>query len=269
MIYCNAMKIDAHMHLPVGNTLDTLTLQKERLLLDMKKFGIGAGIVIPDNVEESSIGNFEQCLELFQNEAGIFLLFPVNVLADEPPDMDHIERMLSNRRIVGMKIFPGHDRHYPDDERLVPFFELCLTHDVPFVIHTGWNSGDPDAAKWNDPKYIVRIAGRYPGLKLVICHYFWPEMAYCCEITRGCDNIFFDTSGLVDSEVAEITGKGVIRDILQRTIADNPQSVIFGTDYGMCDIGQHIELVESLSISDSVREMVFGKNAVELFGLEF
>jgi predicted TIM-barrel fold metal-dependent hydrolase len=72
---------------------------------------------------------------------------------------------------------------------------------------------------------------------------------------------------LADPEVIEATGKDKIRTVLTKTIVDNPETVLFGSDYACCDRGMHIELIKSLPISESVREMVFWKNAVKLFKL--
>ena len=60
MIYWAGMKIDSHLHLPVADNLQTLQSQKEQLLLELKNCGIGAGIVIPDNIRDSDIGDLER-----------------------------------------------------------------------------------------------------------------------------------------------------------------------------------------------------------------
>jgi predicted TIM-barrel fold metal-dependent hydrolase len=46
------------------------------------------------------------------------------------------------------------------------------------IIHTGINSGDFNCAKYNDPKYVVEVARKYPKLKIIIAHYFWPKKSY-------------------------------------------------------------------------------------------
>jgi uncharacterized protein len=214
------VKIDCHLHLPVREQLLNLEAQKNFLLQELKAHDIDYGIVIPDNLRESTIGNLRQCLTLFKNEKRIFIMPSIQILKEPLSNIDEFDTLLKHKKIVGLKIFPGHDEHYPDDDRLKPFIALCLKYDKPFVVHTGWNSGNPGAAKWNDPKYIVELANDYPRLKIVICHYFWPEMEYCYKITRGYGNIFFDTSALADGEVEDATGKELIRNIFERTIID-------------------------------------------------
>jgi predicted TIM-barrel fold metal-dependent hydrolase len=261
------MKIDCHLHLPVRDDLKTLADKKRLLLEELNKNSIDYGIVIPDNLQESAIGNLSECLKLFSDESKIFLLATVNILYDPVSSIKEFEDLLKGREIVALKIFPGHDKHYPNDKRLEPFYELCIRYNTPFVIHTGWNSGNPEAGKWNDPKYIVKIAQRCNKLNIIIAHYFWPEVDYCYRITRGFNNIYFDTSGLADKEVVEATGKDKIKEILEKTIADNPRSVLLGSDYGACNIRDHIQLIESLDIKDEWKEGIFYKNAIEVFNL--
>lgn len=57
--------IDSHLHLPVRRNLISIEQQKAQLLLDLKKNSIDKGIVIPDNVDKSPIGNLKQCINLF------------------------------------------------------------------------------------------------------------------------------------------------------------------------------------------------------------
>ena len=136
------------------------------------------------------------------------------------------------------------------------------------MIHTGWNVSNPDAAKWNDPKYIVELANKYAQLEIIICHYFWPEIEYCYRITRGYKNIHFDISGLAALEVEAATGKDKIREILEKTIIDDPKSVLLGSDYGSCALIPHITLIESLNIPQEIKEKGYSLNAIDLFHLK-
>ena len=261
------MRIDCHLHLPVRDDLKTLADKKRLLLEELDKNSIDYGIIIPDNLQKSVIGNLSECLELFGDEPNVFIMATVNILYDPVSSIKEFEELLKTRKIVAFKIFPGHDKHYPNDERLEAFYELCIRYSAPLVIHTGWNSGDPSIAKWNDPRYIVEIAGRHRKLNIIIAHYFWPEVDYCYKITRGFNNIYFDTSGLADKEVEEATGKDKIKEILEKTIADNPKSVLLGSDYGACSIRDHIQLIESLNIRDELKQAIFYKNAIDVFNL--
>ncbi len=260
--------IDSHLHLPVRANLLSLTQQKEELLLELKKHSIGRGIVIPDNIESSPIGNLKQCIDLFSKERNIYVLGTVNILEDNLEEkFIELKDYFSSKQVVGLKIFPGHDEHYPNDKRLEPFLKLCIEYDKPLVIHTGENSGDDECSKYNDPKYIIDIAKSFPSLKIVISHLFWPKVEYCVEITKEFTDISYDTSALADEEVVIKTGKEKIKYSLEVLIKKYNKKVLYGSDYGMCNLHNHILLINNLDISDKQREEVFYKNSVSLFAL--
>jgi len=147
-------------------------------------------------------------------------------------------------------------------------YDLCQTVGMPVMIHTGWNSNHPEAAQYNNPKYIVQVAERFPDLKIVIAHYFWPEVEICFELTHGYAQIYYDTSGLADAEVVEATGKERIEAVLVKTLSEKPRSVLFGSDYDMCSIPDHLRLVLNLPVSAEVKEGILWRNANEVFGFK-
>lgn len=261
------MIIDAHLHLPVATEGRTYAQAKDQLIDDLQKDQVDYAILIPDNVPGSVIGDLDTCLGLLEGEPKLFLLGTMDIEHQGQERITFLESLIVHRKIVGMKIFPGHDPIYPTDPRLYPLYSLCDYHHVPMVIHTGQNTGHPEVALYNDPKYIVEIAQRYPALSIVIAHYFWPEVDYCFELTCDYENICFDTSGLADPGLIKATGEEAIQRVLLQTLAKNPKRVIFGADYAMCNRQQHIDLVNALPVSNEVRESIFWRNAVELFNL--
>jgi len=262
------MIIDAHIHLPVVKKGFTFEKAKNKLLSDMKKNKVDYAIIIPDNIHGSAIGDLDVSLKLIENERRLFLLGTIDIRIERKEWINKLDSLFQKGKIKGIKIFPGHDPIYPTDKRLIPVYKLCIKHDYPIVIHTGWSSNHSEAAKYNNPKYIIKIAKKFPKLKIIIAHYFWPEVEYCYKITRGFKNIYFDTSALADDEVIEETGLDKIKKVLEQSIKDNSESVLFGTDYAMCDIKKHIKLINSLKISKEDREKVFWENADKLFKLK-
>lgn len=260
--------IDSHLHLPVRDELSTPDQQKNKLLSELKRNSVDIGIVIPDNIVDSPIRSLKQCISLFSKNPNIYILGTVNILENDlRGKLLELEHYFSSDQIKGLKIFPGHDDHYPDDSKLEKFFDLCQKYNKPLVIHTGENSGDSECAKYNDPKHIVEIAKNFKSLKIIISHLFWPKVEYCVELTKDYTNIHYDTSALADKEVVLKTGKGKIKNSLEKLITKYNKKVLYGSDYGMCSIPDHIELIKDLDISDSERADVFYNNAYDIFEL--
>lgn len=262
------MIIDCHLHLPKRTKGQRFVDSKQVLLEDLTRHTIDYGILIPDNVPKSDIGDLDTVLELTENDPRLFLMGTLDVIREDNTILQQLNALFQTERIVGIKIFPGHDPIYPTDEKFKPVYVLCIKYDRPIMIHTGWNLNDPTAAQYNDPKHIVKIAQRFPQLKIVIAHFFWPNVEYCYEVTRPFHNIYFDTSALADEVVIKQTGSAKIVKVLTKTILERPEHVLFGTDYAMCDIPRHIDLIKSLPIDQTYRDNVFYRNTMKLFNLK-
>lgn len=263
------MIIDSHVHISYTDNPKTFPEIKEELFLNMKENKISHSVVIPDNVPNPQCADMDNVMAIVKGEPGLFMIGTLNISNIDGQSLAMIGELFKEKTIRGFKIFPGHDPVYPTDKRWYPVYELCIKYDFPLIIHTGINSGDRECAKYNDPKYIVEIAKLFPKLKIVIAHYFWPKLDHCYSMTGGFDNIYFDTSALADKEVLDESG-GIekMREILERTVARNPKSVLFGTDWPMCNVSDHIRLINSLAISQNEKEMIFSKNVIGLFQLK-
>jgi uncharacterized protein len=266
------MKIDSHVHISVyENNAKNLEEAFELLLSDMRENQIDYAMVIPDNVENSpKIADLYKAIELTKDHDNIFLLGSPQIIQRGSSEIEKYQDLLKKGSIKGIKFYLGHESYFPTDERCLPYYELCQELDAPVLFHTGENSNDSKTAKWNDPKYIVEVAKQYPKLKVIITHYYWPKLEYCYEITKNSPNIYFETAGLADREVIEKSG-GIekVREILTKTINDRPDQALFGSDWPMGKIEDHVKLIESLGISQALKEKVFSKNAIKTYKLPF
>jgi len=257
--------IDAHMH-----TIGHRKLKASKYSKEMKKYGVDYAIDITDN-KPSNGKDLDLALKVLKGNKRVFVIGSVDILLD---DLNYMHKKLDNlfkrNKIRGIKIFPGHDPIYPTDERLIPFYKLCIKHNYPLIVHTGVNERHPEVAKYNDPKYIAKIAKKYPKLKIIIAHYFFQKMDYCYKITKKYKNISFDTSGLADRWVQKMAGgREKVKKILEKTVKDG-KKVIFGTDWPCpgCTVEGHIELVNSLNIGKKEKEDIFFNNANKIFKLK-
>lgn len=239
------------------------------LVEELHKNKVDSAILIPDNTPQSDIGSLDEVLNLVNDHKHLYVMGTIDIQKrDYLSQTQKLNQLFQAERIVAVKIFPGHDTIYPTDKRLSRLYELCVEHDLPVVIHTGAIAGQPESAKYNDPKHIIKVAERFLALKIVIAHYFFPKVEYCYDLTKPYTNIYFDTSGLADDEVIAETGLDRIKRVLTQTANQRPNNVVFGTDYAMCSIRKHLDLVESLEINRRIRDRILCENAVQLFRLK-
>jgi len=262
------MIIDAHTHLSILEKGQTFASAAKKLHDDMIANIVDGTIVIADNVSNDECANTDILLKELGDDKNIWVVGSTSPF-DLAARVEPFRKLIQDKKIVAMKLFPGHDKVFLNDKRFLPDIELCNQAKIPLVIHTGVNTGDLEAAQYNDPKFIAGIAREYPDLSIVISHYFWPEMEYCFEMTDGLDNIYFDTSAMADSEVVEMSGGwDKVKNILEKTLKRRPGSVLFGTDYPMCNRPKHLQLINELDIDEKSRQEVLGLTAIKLFGLE-
>lgn len=264
------MKIDSHIHISIfENSAKNLEEAFASLLKNLKKNEVDFAIVIPDNIENSpNVADLDKAMSLINGNKKFFLLGSPQIIQRGSSEVAKYEKLIKKGIVKGIKLFPGHDPYYPTDERCRPYYKLCENLGVPILFHTGENYGDSECAKWNDPKYIVEIAGSYPKLKIIIAHYYWPKIDYCYETTKGVPNIYFDIAAMADDEVVEKSrGMEKIRNILKKTINDGENKVIFGTDWPMCKTQSHIDLIKSLDLEADIEDKIFYKNAIKLYKL--
>lgn len=262
------MIIDSHAHISYLKQKKSFPMVKNELLADMRRNRIDYSIVIPDNLHNSACADLDTVIALTKGETRLCVIGTLKITDINKKNIAKIDALFRKKIIRGFKIFPGHDPVYPTDARWHPIYALCQKYNFPLIIHTGINTGDTKCSKYNDPKHIVKVAELYPKLKIVIAHYFWPRLDYCFSCTAGIDTIYFDTSGLADPEVVNASGGiGKIREILTKTIRRRGGSLIFGSDWPICDVKKHIGLIHSLPITEEEKKKVLYKNSLELFQL--
>ena len=255
------MIIDAHLHLPCyDDTLVTLSDKKDRLLNDLAISGVDGAIVIADSELSSVIGTPKECVELFYDMENIFVMGGISPMIDFEARLAQLDNYLKRGLMVACKLYPGHESFYMNDSRLEEVFRLCEKHDVPLAVHTGW-----DNAHFNHPKYFAKIAEEHSALRIVICHLWWPDIDLCYSLTSEYPNVFYDISSLAyEANRLEKT-----RSSLSHMAENDAHRIVFGSDYGMCSIKSHIDLVNSLAVDDICKQLILCDNAVKLFNLKF
>ncbi len=265
------MIIDSHVHISIFNkNANDLKGAFLALLNDMDLNKINYSIVIPDNIKNlTNIADLEKASDLIKGNKRFFLLASPQIINRDANELENYKKLMKKGAIKGIKLFPGHDPYYPIDERCFPYYQLCQKYDYPVLFHTGINSNDNKCSKYNDPKYLVQISKRYPRLKIGIAHFYWPKLDYCYEVTKNNPNIYFDILSLADKEVIKKSG-GIekVVSILKKTVNNRSDKVVFGTNWPMCKIKDHIDIIESLKLKSDIRKKIFYKNSINLYRLQ-
>jgi predicted TIM-barrel fold metal-dependent hydrolase len=262
------MIIDSHVHLSTftNEGLDFRAI-RDRLLAQMSQLGIEAACVMPDSESGSAVADLDTVLELTAKEPHLRALGTAHLASLTPAHLDKLEELAAAGKISGLKLYPGFEEFYPADPECRPLYELCIRHDIPAVFHAGETLMQLWREEYNHPREIARVAERLPDLKIVIAHFAQPHLEVCRDVLRALPRVYADISSLAHPTVLQVCGRAYIQQILAETANNRPDALLFGTDWPVCDVPAHIDLVNSLLLSRELKDRIFSGNARELFHL--
>ncbi len=243
---------DAHMHLPVN--FRTLSEKRDALLREMRENGICRGVVISDSELESAIGTLSECAELFGSSPDIAVIGGISPYIQYTEQLRKLEQYLAARKVVGIKLYSGHEPIYLNDPVLAPVYDLAVKYRVPVLFHSGW-----DNPQYSAPDIIRQAAEENPQVLFVCCHCCYPDLSACFNALSALSNVYFDISSTADSDPAEFC------EILKQAICSMPERFIFGSDFGSCSQKAHLDFAKALNISGRNRELLLYDNADRLY----
>ena len=247
--------VDAHVHLPVYDGLVTLREKRDRLLRDMDRDGVDMCVVISDSELESCIGSMEDCVRLFKGEERVRVVCGISPLIDFDAQLIRLRRHIVEGEAAGIKLFPGHERFYLSDGRLGPVWRLAEEYGVPVLFHSGW-----DDAFYASAKEVRTVLEAHPGVAVVCCHCFYPDVRECLELT-GYPGLMFDISSVADDPVTAEKLAPQLKELILRA----PERVMFGTDYSGCERAPHVRLIENMGLDAKTERLVMAGNALALY----
>ncbi len=177
-----------------------------------------------------------------------------------------------DRSAVGIKLFPGYRPFYPHDRRLDPVYELARRRGLPVLVHQGDTLDGAGLLKYARPIEVDEVAGRFPELRLVLCHLGNPWIEEAAEIVYKNPNVYADTSGLLPPPSSPYFRRA--RELALRRVEEvvvstgKPERFLYGSDWPLAEIRASVDLVERLKLEPGDVERILGENAAGLFRLK-
>ncbi|MHA1382820.1 MAG: amidohydrolase family protein [Candidatus Helarchaeota archaeon] len=151
------------------------------------------------------------------------------------------------------------------DEKMKPFYDLCVEYKVPIKIsvgHTAAGAGLPGGGgmKLETERpipYIDSVAAEYPELIIVCAHMPWPFHDQMASVLIHKGNVFNEVHGwspkyFPDSFKKEINGRC-------------KKKILFGSDWPFLKFERLYKDWESENYKPEVIENIYYKNAIRLF----
>ncbi len=167
---------------------------------------------------------------------------------------------ISDEGLKGIKLHPGMQCTKALDESCFPVYDLIRALGLIAVFHVGAEYSTPGVVMAH-PQDMAVIAKEFPGIKIVSSHMGGLNMAdYVLENIAGKSDIYLDTSYAASSWMDKSTMRKIIK-------KHGAEKILFGSDFPWHLPSQEIDLINSLELSASDKELILGGNAERLLGI--
>lgn len=248
--------LDAHMHLPYD--IAAFADKRRLLLKEMHIHQIDKAIVISDSALESTIGSLQDCVALFAKDTAISIVGGISPFFAFAQQLQFLETCLQEKRIVGIKLYCGHEAFHLYDPLLDPVYDLARTYQVPLLYHSEGHTS-PFACLASASIAVKQ----HPDITFVCCHCHYPNIKNCFDAYKDTANIYFDMSSIADEPLLRPQMKAELESFLRT----HPDRVMFGSDYASCKIEDHTSFALSLAVDAQTQNKLLYETACRLYSL--
>jgi len=260
------MVIDAHTHIHKN---DQGQWETQRLLNDMDQAGIDMALVISNHVTDAPL---DEMLKLVENQPHLKLIGNVEFATFDQQQIDKLKNLLQEKKILGVKLYPGYEDFYPYDEKLHPLLEFMQENGYPLVIHTGiMLAGYPGYMEQTHPLAVDKLATKFPKLKIVMAHVGNPWIMDAAAVVSKNPNIYTDFSGFFTEHLSPIPQEEI--EVFVRFLKDFKvftsgfKKCMFGTDWPHYNLKEYLAAVMQLPMTDEEKDLVLYKTAQNVYNL--
>lgn len=265
------MIIDCHTHLNRYEDDEPATLEaRYRLLKErMAEHGVDYALVLSSYKVNENRPSVDDILAVTEGDPRIGVVAGISYEHYRASDLAHLRVLLRERRIRGLKLYPGYEAFYVHDPRMRVVYEMAAEFGVPVMIHTGDTFDPKGKVKYAHPLEVDEVAVDFRGVTFVICHLGNPWFTDAMEVIYKNENVVGDISGLTLGHFEERFERYMLQQLNEAVAyAGDPSALLFGTDWPICDIGSYIRFVDQLVLSDEESELILFRNSARVFGLD-
>ena len=219
----------------------------------------------------------EDLIKFTDTKDNLYPVGTVDVDGDIEQQLEFSKKLFDDKKLFGIKLYPGYQYFYPADDKIHPIAEVCQKYNKPLIFHSG-DVYDPENSailKYSHPVHIDELAVKFPKCKIVISHIGFPYHLETANIVSKNENVFTEISGTLVECDSKKEAKNMLNQYskdLERVFnyfSDIKSRIMFGTDYGGEDIPlnqiePYVKLVKKL-FNKKEQESVFYRLAEEVY----
>lgn len=227
---------------------------KAGLLQSMQQNNISQSVVLSVATKPSQVSTINRsCLNIKSEH-----LIPFGAIHPDTENVHEELAFLKSNGIYGIKLHPEYQNFYIDAPEYFPIYETISDLGLILLFHAGKDPG-PFSCDHVLPPALKKVHCNFPNIRMVAAHMggwkLWDQVEeHLCGLP-----VFFDTSA-----VSEYIPKEQFLRIVKKHGAEH---ILFGTDSPWFDQGDIVKWIDSINLSDTVKEMIFEKNGRNLLNL--
>jgi uncharacterized protein len=263
--------IDCHTHLNryEGGQWTTLSERYAELKREMQANEVDHALVLSSYKVTESRPSTREILEVVGDDRQISVIAGVSYSDYRASDLADLRILLREGRVRGLKLYPGYETFYVHDPRMRVVYELAAEFEVPVMIHTGDTFDPKGKVKYAHPLEVDEVAVDFREVTFVICHLGNPWLTDAMEVIYKNENVVGDISGFTLGHFDERFEQYMLQAVKQvLSFAGDPSSLLFGTDWPICQIASYLRFVRNLGLSEEETEQVLWKNSARIFKLD-
>lgn len=272
--------IDNHVHLSI---YPKSRAKIEELKKSMTRNGIDATLALAAYFPRKTGGiTNEQILFLTEGYENILVFGSLDAENNLQEGVAELEKLLTEDRIVGIKLYPGYQFVYPNDKKLNAVYRLATRFGVPIMFHSGLAYKSPGGIQYSLPIYFDDVAGKFPELKIIISHLGDPDIRQATAVAHKNPNVYLDFSGLISnttknqqrSEKWKRKNEEYVTEIIVNVMTDlmGTEKIIFGTDWPISSHQSYLALVDSLEeilgLNSKEKSQILSENIKKVLGIK-
>lgn len=262
------MVVDSHTHV---YTYRGKTYTARDLLASMDEAEIDYSLLIADGFAKGGTPT-DEVIKICEENPRLKAIGCVHYKKLDNAQIERLTTLLEKGKINGVKLYPPYEFFYPQDEKLFPFYEKCQQMGKPIIVHTGiLMPGLPGLLKQSHPLNLDDIANAFPKLKIVMAHFGNPWITDAMMVMLKNKNVYADISGYFEA-YAHIPQKHIkyfIQDLTYiKNFLGDFKRFLFASDWPLYSQKEYLDAVKQIPMTSEEKDLVFWKNAKEIFNLK-
>lgn len=230
----------------------------EGYLSEIAAAGVSKAVVVGRETPGLTIDNDEISKLVKQSDLLIGLGSVDIQTRGEQSTLAEIDRAINTLGFYAINIEPGFGEPalQADSPLLFPVYEECIRLDVPVCLMSGPTTPDFDYAH---PSAVARLARRYPRLRIICFHGYYPFVNEIIGAAFRYDNIY-----LVPDMYIFQPGSHLYVEAANSFLSEQ---LLFGSSYPFRAMKQTVDDFASLGFKDEVLDKVFYQNAEKVLNI--